>query len=93
MSPRFLIAQGAPFWVDSVTRVTRGNRGALGGQWVGGDDLDMLRRQLADRLTRHPPSTWSPSLLAVVVNAVDLQFGDPGPGQRVESGPRLRVVR
>lgn len=52
----------------------------------------MLRRQLADRLTRHPPSTWSPSLLAVVVHAVDLQFG--GLVQATGGdGAQLRVVR
>ena len=38
-------------------------------------ELDALRAELADRLRAYRPSTWSPELLAVVVNAIDIEFG------------------
>ncbi len=56
------------------------------------DDLDLARRELADRLDVHPMMTWSPRLLRIVVAAIDLadepSFMPPEPGLR-----RLTVVR
>jgi len=41
------------------------------------NELDSLRLELTDRLERHPLSAWLCDLLAVVVSAIDLQFGRP----------------
>jgi hypothetical protein len=62
---------------------------------VGLDDenLDAMRRELTRRVKNHPPSSWSGQLLAVVVNAIDLQFGDGG--EKVASAQlvKLSVIR
>ena len=52
-------------------------------------DLTQLRLEYIERMKAHPPSTWSPNLLSVVINAVDLQFGDAD----AELPRRLRLVR
>lgn len=35
-------------------------------------ELRRLRREYVRRMEAHPPSTWSPGLLSIVVNAIDL---------------------
>ncbi|GAB7141759.1 hypothetical protein [Mycobacterium riyadhense] len=61
-------------------------------------ELRRLRGELLQRIAAHPASTWSPSLLALVVAAVDLQFGGTsGDGDAINGAgrtrPGLRVVR
>ncbi len=58
-------------------------------------DIEELRLQLVERVTAHPPSTWSSSLLSVIINAINLQFPDTGPlGAEHPTGrPELYIVR
>lgn len=57
---------------------------------MNNQDLDQLHRAYVQRMKAHPPSTWSSSLLSVVINAVDLQFGPPTAPELGK--PRLSVV-
>ncbi|MCT7364037.1 hypothetical protein A7G45_31625 [Mycolicibacterium llatzerense] len=58
-------------------------------------DLEQLYRAYVQRMKAHPPSTWSSSLLSIVISAVDLQFGDSVGGDSVgrSSGRGLHIVR
>jgi len=56
-------------------------------------ELNRLRRELTWRFKAHPPSTWSPALLSVVINAIDLQFGgDPPPTWWTKAAAGVRLV-
>ncbi len=48
-------------------------------------ELEHLRLALVERFDSHPPSTWSPKLLAAVVAVIDVEYGPPPPEP---SGPR-----
>lgn len=58
----------------------------------GGSDLEQLSRAYIQRMKAHPPSTWSSSLLSIVISAVDLQFGEPAPPADDGQRPQLRLV-
>ena len=56
--------------------------------------LDTLRRSLANGLREHPPSTWSPQLLAVVTNAIEIEFSIRSRAVDIPRGrPRLAIVQ
>ncbi|MGB0972045.1 MAG: hypothetical protein ACPGVG_13950 [Mycobacterium sp.] len=46
------------------------------------DELERLRAALVDRFERHPPSTWSDTLLAAVVAVIDVEYDSPPPSQQ-----------
>jgi hypothetical protein len=45
---------------------------------IAGAELNYWRRELRERLLAHPIQCWSPALLKVVVDAIDLELGAAG---------------
>lgn len=56
-------------------------------------EIEWLRRRLAEQLRTHRPSTWSRELLAVIVNAIEIEFRGTGSGIEVEARPNLTIIR
>ena len=59
-------------------------------------ELDRLRQELARKSRQHPPSTWSTSLLAIVVEAINIEFPESASQNGVDiprGRPRLTIVR
>ncbi len=57
------------------------------------DHLGQLQARLVDRLTAHPPTTWSAPLIEVVINAIDLQFGIPPTGDPAAAAALQSLTR